>query len=160
MNPHKPVAFAVKQTSDHNDQKTDIHVINVVKSVTGGKIVPWDQMQRNRKQEAVKDESGRNQHEKNKSINKKKKKAVHLSNLTVEEAYSDFDIGSNIFSLTTVAFRGGKISSLPSSLVIFDSGADFHVSNNIELFMARNPPEFSKAIGIEGKKLQLKLGIC
>ena len=51
----------------------------------------------NRKQETAKDESDGNQHDKNKNINKKKQKAMHFSNLTVEEAYSKFDIYSNIF---------------------------------------------------------------
>ena len=84
----------------------------------------------------------------------------------MEEAYSKFDINSNIFSLTTVAFRGGKVSSLPTDHVIFDSGADVHVSNNRELFTPRIPPEFSKVSGIEGKEITaevrdtLNLGKC
>ena len=92
----------------------------------------------NRKQETAKDESDGNQHDKNKNKNKKKKKAANFSNWTVEEAYSKFDIDSNIFSLTTVAFRGEKVSSLPTNLVIFGSGAVVHVWNNRELFIPRN----------------------
>ena len=154
----KPVAFTVKQTSDEQDPKSKYPCHKCGQVGHWRKDCPMGSDVESRKQETVKDESGRNHHEKNKSKNKKKKKAVHFSNLTVEEAYSDFDIGSNIFTLSTVAFRGGKIPSLPSNLVIFDSGADVHVANNRSLFTPRDPPEFSKVIGIEGKEITAEVG--
>ena len=74
----------------------------------------------------------------------------------MEETYSKFDIDSKFFSLTTVAFRGVKVSVTPFDHVIFDSGADVHVSNNSALFTPRNLHEYSKVIGIEGKRLPQK----
>ena len=53
----------------------------------------------NKNEETGKDESAGKQPEKKGYKNKKKKKAVHFSNLTVEEVYSKFDIDSNIFPL-------------------------------------------------------------
>ena len=87
MNPHKPVAFAVKQTSDANDPK------NKYPCHKCGQVGRWRrdcQMGSdvdNRKQEAAKDETDGNQHDKNKNKNKKKTKHVNFSNRTVEETF-------------------------------------------------------------------------
>ena len=66
----------------------------MIQSVTGGEIVLDADIQ---KAETGKDESAGKQSDEKGNKNKKKNKAMHFSNLTVEEAYSKFDIDSNIF---------------------------------------------------------------
>ena len=58
------------------------------------------------KAEAGYDESARNRSERINNKNGKKEKGVHFGNLTVEEGSSKIDIDSNVFTLTTVVFRG------------------------------------------------------
>ena len=58
-----------------------------------------------------------------------------FGSLTVEEAYSKFDIDSNILTSTTVVFKGSNASKLPAKHVIFHSGGDINVANNREFLL-------------------------
>ena len=42
--------------------------------------------------------------------------------------------------------------------IIFNTGADVHVTNNPDLFIATEPPEYSDVIGIEGSAIKARVG--